>query len=82
MESGIYEGYDNTGWNPIGGTGTLDVQNFSGDGVKTSFTMSTTPRAENNTQVYFNGVYQQKNSYNLVGSNLVFDEAPSFGYRD
>ena len=79
MESGVYEGYDNTGWNPIGSTGTLDVQNFSGDGVKTSFTMSTTPRAENNTQVYFNGVYQQKNSYNLVGSNLVFDEAPALG---
>ena len=79
LESGVYEGYDNTGWNPIGSTGTLDVQNFSGDGVKTSFTMSTTPRAENNTQVYFNGVYQQKNSYNLVGSNLVFDEAPALG---
>lgn len=79
MESGVYEGYDNVGWNPIGSTGTLDVQNFSGDGVKTSFTMSATPRAENNTQVYFNGVYQQKNSYNLVGSNLVFDEAPLLG---
>ena len=79
LESGVYEGYDNTGWNPIGSTGTLDVQNFSGDGVKTSFTMSTTPRAENNTQVYFNGVYQQKNSYNLVGSNLVFDESPALG---
>ena len=79
MESGVYEGYDNTGWNPIGSTGTLDVQNFSGDGVKTSFTMSATPRAENNTQVYFNGVYQQKNSYNLVGSALVFDEAPALG---
>lgn len=77
MESGVYEGYDNTGWNPIGSTGTLDVQNFSGDGVKTSFTMSATPRAENNTQVYFNGVYQQKNTYNLVGNDLVFDEAPT-----
>ena len=77
LETGIYEGYDNVGWNPIGGVGTLDVQNFQGDGVRTTFTLSSTPRAENNTQVYFNGVYQQKNTYNLVGNDLVFDEAPA-----
>ena len=77
LETGIYEGYDNVGWNPIGGVGTLDVQNFQGDGVRTTFTLSSTPRAENNTQVYFNGVYQQKNTYNLVGNDLVFDEAPT-----
>ena len=77
LETGVYEGYDNTGWNPIGSVGALDVQNFQGDGVRTTFTLSSTPRAENNTQVYFNGVYQQKNTYNLVGNDLVFDEAPT-----
>lgn len=77
LETGVYEGYDNTGWNPIGSVGALDVQNFQGDGVRTTFTLSSTPRAENNTQVYFNGVYQQKNTYNLVGNDLVFDEAPA-----
>lgn len=77
MESGVYEGYDNTGWSPIGSNGTMDVQTFQGDGTTTSFTLSSTPRAENNTQVFFNGIYQQKNSYELVGNNLVFDEAPA-----
>ena len=77
LESGVYEGYDNTGWNPIGSVGALDVQNFQGDGIRTTFTLSSTPRSENNTQVYFNGVYQQKNTYNLVGNGLVFDEAPT-----
>lgn len=77
LETGVYEGYDNTGWNPIGSVGALDVQNFQGDGVRTTFTLSSTPRSENNTQVYFNGVYQQKNTYNLVGNDLVFDEAPT-----
>lgn len=77
LESGVYEGYDNTGWNPIGSVGALDVQNFQGDGIRTTFTLSSTPRSENNTQVYFNGVYQQKNTYNLVGNDLVFDEAPT-----
>lgn len=59
------------------GSGTLDVQDFQGDGTTTTFTLSSTPRAENNTQVFFNGIYQQKNSYELVGNSLVFDEAPA-----
>ena len=77
IETGVYEGYDNTGWNPIGSVGAMDVQSFPGDGLTTSFTLSITPRSENNTQVYFNGIYQNKSSYTLLGNSLIFDEAPT-----
>ena len=52
------------------------LANFTGTGVQTSFTLVTAPSDENNTQVYINGVYQQKNTYSLSGSNLIFSTAP------
>jgi len=53
-----------------------NVQNFSGDGSTTTFTFSQTPFGENYSFVYINGVYQNKNTYNISGSSLVFSEAP------
>ena len=50
--------------------------NFTGTGVQTSFTLPTAPSDENNTQVYINGVYQQKNTFSLNGATLIFSEAP------
>ena len=51
---------------------TTVVDRFTGDGVVNTFTLSTTPSNENHTFVYLNGVYQQKNVYNIAGSNIVF----------
>jgi hypothetical protein len=55
-------------------TGIID--NFVGDGATVSFTLSNTPRNINNTTINLNGVIQLKSSYSLVGSTIVFSEAP------
>lgn len=52
------------------------VNNFTGTGIQVNFTLSNTPFNENTTQVYINGVYQQKNTYAIVGTTLTFSEAP------
>lgn len=51
-------------------------QNFTGTGSQTIFTLSAAPYNENLTSVYINGVYQQKNTYTVVGTSLTFSEAP------
>ena len=72
-----FEGYDGSDWGEIGGGGaTLAVDNFTGDGSDTTFTMGANPLEENNTQVYIDGVYQQKNTYGISGTTLTFSEAP------
>ena len=71
-----FEGYTDS-WGEIGGGGaTLAVDNFTGDGSDTTFTMGADPLEENNTQVYIDGVYQQKNTYSISGTTLTFSEAP------
>lgn len=57
---------------------TMTVERFSGDDATVAFTL---PRSvhENNTQVYIDGVYQQKNTYSISGVTLTFAEAPPTG---
>ena len=54
------------------------VQNFTGTGSAVNFTLSSSPVNENNTFVYINGVYQNKNTYSVSGTTLTFSEAPPF----
>ena len=49
------------------------ISTFTGNGSTASFTLSAEPGQEGNTQVFLDGVYQSKNSYNLVGAVLTFD---------
>jgi hypothetical protein len=49
------------------------VQNLSGDGIDTTFAINFVPGL-----VFINGVYQFKNTYSIVGSDIVFSEAPPF----
>lgn len=65
--------YDN-----IRGLGASEAipQNFTGDGTTIIFTLAAAPYSENSTNVYINGVYQQKNTYVVVGAVLTFSEAP------
>jgi hypothetical protein len=58
------------------GSGAFNVYNFTGDGSDTTFVLGTAPGVENNTQVYIDGVYQQKNTYTLSGSTITFSAAP------
>ena len=54
---------------------TPAIVNFTGTGAQTSFALGNATN-ENSTNVYINGVYQQKNTYALSGSNIVFSTAP------
>ena len=65
--------YDN-----ISGIGAVSyqIQNFTGTGSQTIFTLSTASAGENFTSVYINGVYQQKNTYAVSGVTLTFSTAP------
>lgn len=67
--------YDN-----IGGSfsATPLLANFTGTGAQTIFTLPSAPTDINSTQVYINGVYQQKNTYSLVLTTLTFTAAPPF----
>jgi hypothetical protein len=55
---------------------SYQVQNFTGTGSQTAFTLSTASFGENYTFVYINGVYQQKDSYTVSGTTLTFSTAP------
>ena len=65
--------YDN-----VGGiyTGAAIIANFTGNGTTVAFTLANAPLSENSTNVYINGVYQQKNTYSVAGAVLTFSEAP------
>jgi hypothetical protein len=58
------------------GAASYQVQNFTGTGAQTTFTLSTASLGENYTFVYISGVYQQKNTYSVAGTSLVFSTAP------
>lgn len=61
--------------------GILSVlrNNFTGDGIETTFALSATITQESQTQVYIDGVYQSKDSYTTSGSNVIFSEPISSG---
>jgi len=63
-------------YDSITATGLVpSISNFTGDGTTVSFALGNAI-SENTTNVYINGVYQQKNTYSLSGANLVFSTAP------
>ena len=63
----------------IGGTPSIEVDTFNGDGSDTTFTLSTEPANKNNLQIYIDGVYQVKNNYSTSGTTLTFATAPQTG---
>ena len=52
------------------------IANFTGDGTQTIFTLALSPVNENSTQVYINGVYQNKDTYSLTNASITFSQAP------
>ena len=61
------------------GTGNSVVDQFTGNGSATDYTVTTAPVSENNLLVYIDGVYQQKTDYTVSGTTLAFDTAPASG---
>jgi len=61
---------------------TITVDNFTGDGTTTAFTLSVTPTSINQTIVNYNGVFQLRTSaYTISGSTITFTEAPLNGSK-
>jgi hypothetical protein len=53
------------------------IANFTGNGSTVAFTLASAPPAgENATNIYINGVYQQKNTYSVAGAVVTFSQAP------
>lgn len=65
--------YDNVG---SSFNATAIIANFTGNGFTVAFTLASAPAGENATNVYINGVYQQKNTYSVAGAVITFSEAP------
>jgi hypothetical protein len=65
--------YDNVGSNF---NAASIIANFTGNGSTVAFTLASAPASENTTNVYINGVYQQKNTYSVAGTTMTFSEAP------
>ena len=60
--------YDN-----ISGIGSLEVQNYTGNGSTVGYAVS-----GNVVNVYINGVYQNRNTYSFASGTLTFTQAPPF----
>jgi hypothetical protein len=58
------------------GAASYQIDNFTGTGAQTVFTLSAASLGENFTFVYINGVYQNKNTYTVSGTTLTFSQAP------
>ena len=63
----------------IVGTGDSSLSELSGNGSATAFTIAANPNHENNTQVYIDGIYQEKATYSISGTTLTFSSAPPNG---
>ena len=60
--------------------GSVFVDQFTGNGSDTQFSpLGAVPSSENHTDVYIDGVYQQKNAYSIAGSQITFTDAPDTG---
>lgn len=71
--------YTDGQWVAINSVGTPVLNTYTGTGVQTSFTLSSTPSDIKNTQVYINGLYQTKDSYSLNGNVITFNTPPANG---
>ena len=77
----VADGETNTWFASQSGLGAtnVNIDNFSGNNSTVAFTLTSDPSTENNTAVYINGVYQQKNTYSVSGTTLTFSTAPPSG---
>jgi hypothetical protein len=53
----------------------VNVANFTGTGSQVQFSLPTVT-SKPSTNIYINGVYQQKNTYTVTGSTILFSQAP------
>jgi len=69
------DGSGNLSWVAQLGT-SIGVDNFTGNGVETSYTLATTPANANATLVSIAGTFQPRTVYSLTGNVITFSSAP------
>jgi hypothetical protein len=69
------DGAGNLSWTQASGT-SIGVDNFTGNGVETSYTLTTTPANANATLVSIAGTFQPRTVYSLTGNVITFSSAP------
>ncbi len=67
------------GFDPAAVSASVVKNDFTGDGVEVDFTLSASPSTKLATNVFINGVYQEKDSYSLSGNVITFSIAPPLG---
>ena len=61
------------------GTTNMSLNEYSGNGSATAFTLAVEPGTKNNTQAFIDGVYQEKATYSTSGTTITFTTAPASG---
>ena len=69
------DGAGNLSWAAASGT-SIGVDNFTGNGVQTAYTLTTTPANANATLVSIAGTFQPRTVYSLTGNVITFSSAP------
>jgi hypothetical protein len=64
------------GFDPAAVSASVVKNDFIGDGVTVAFALSAAPSTILATNVFINGVYQEKDSYSLSGNTITFSVAP------
>ena len=64
------------GFDPGAVSASVVKNDFVGDGVQVDFVLSAAPSTILATNVFINGVYQEKDSYSLLGNVITFSIAP------
>jgi len=54
--------------------------NFTGDGSTVAFDLQNSITDEDQTQIYIDGVYQEKSTYSISGTTITFTTAPILGH--
>ena len=63
--------------NLVPGANTVTVNDFTGTGSQTDYTLTVAPSSINFVDVYVSGAYQNKDTFTIVGTTLSFSEAPA-----
>ena len=64
------------GFDPAAVSASVVKNDFIGDGVEVDFVLSASPSTILATNIFINGVYQEKDSYTLAGNTITFSIAP------
>lgn len=64
------------GFDPAAVSASVVKNDFVGDGVTVNYTLSASPSTQLATNIFINGVYQEKDSYTLAGNVITFSVAP------